>query len=50
MSTTTLKTVQRAVFASLLLVAVAACSGTLPQPQLAAADLAAQNAIAQGGN
>ncbi len=44
-----LKTVQRAVAASLLLLAVAACS-TLPQPQVAKADIASQDAVVQGGD
>jgi len=45
----TVKTLTRTVVASLLLVAVAACS-SLPQPQVASADLASQNEVAQGGN
>lgn len=49
MSTKSFKTVQRAVVASLLLVAVAACS-TVPQPQVANADIAAQDAVTQGGD
>jgi hypothetical protein len=43
MSTNLFKTV----LASLLLVAVAACS-TVPQPQVAKADIAAQDAVFQG--
>ena len=49
MSTKSFKTMQTAVLASLLLVAVAACS-TLPQPQVANADMAAQDAVVQGGD
>jgi len=49
MSAITLKTLQRAALASLLLVAVAACS-TLPQPQIADAGIASQDAVVQGGD
>jgi len=44
---TTAKTLTRTVVASLFLLAVAACS-TLPQPQVASADIAAQNAVNEG--
>jgi len=44
-----IKTLTRTVVASLLLVAVAACS-SLPQPQVASADIASQDSIGQGGN
>ena len=48
---TTVKTLSRAVVASLFLVAVAACS-SVPAPQVASLDngIAAQNAVGQGGN
>ncbi|MEI9983805.1 MAG: hypothetical protein WDN69_11710 [Aliidongia sp.] len=46
--TTTFKTLQQTVFASLLLVAVAACSSVTPVTQVSASDLAAQNAVVQG--
>jgi uncharacterized lipoprotein len=49
MSTQTFKTMQRALAASLLLLAVAACS-TVPQPQVAKADIASQDAVVQGGD
>ncbi len=44
---TTVKILTRAAVASLLLVAIAACS-TIPQPQVASADLASQNEVNQG--
>ena len=43
MSTTTLKILQRAALASLLLVAVTACSNVAPDPQIANAAIATQN-------
>jgi len=44
MSTTSYKTMQRALLASPLLVAVAACSSNVaPDPQLAAAAIATEN-------
>jgi hypothetical protein len=43
------KTFARTFVASLFLVAVAACS-SLPQPQVASADIAAQDQVGQGGN
>jgi len=49
MSITTFKTLQRTVLASLLLAAVAACS-TVPEPQVAKADIAAQDSVFQGGD
>jgi hypothetical protein len=48
MTTTTLKTLQRAFLASLLLVTAAACSILPPSPQVANADIASQNAVVQG--
>jgi hypothetical protein len=47
---TSLKTLRLATLASLILVAAAACSNITPAPQVAASDLAAQNAWAEGGN
>ena len=44
---TTMKTLTRTVVASLFLVAVAACS-SVPEPQVASANLAAQNAVFEG--
>ena len=46
---TTAKTLTRTVVASLFLVAVAACS-SVPQPQVASANIASQNSIEQGGD
>jgi hypothetical protein len=43
----TVKTFARTLAASLLLVAVAACS-SLPQPQTASAGIASQNLVEQG--
>jgi len=44
---TTAKTLTRTVVASLLLLAVAACS-TVPEPQVASANLASQNSVFEG--
>jgi hypothetical protein len=44
---TTVKTLTRTAAAALLLLAVAACS-TVPEPQVASANLASQNAVFEG--
>ncbi len=43
------KTLKTAVAASLLMLAVAACS-TVPQPQVANAGIASQDSVVQGGD
>jgi hypothetical protein len=44
---TTAKTLTRTLVASLLLLAVAACS-TIPEPQVASANIQSQNAVFEG--